>query len=153
VPENDSTTSTSQSGAENGKRLRGLRGSAGGYAAARAQIGSPGQGLPKMTWTPVAPLIRLGIDLGLVGRKNKAGFEVAPQRWRSEETFGALGRSRRLLVDHEGATTLSRAMTLLAAPFLTGNRCERAITTSRLRHGSEEGLTACSWSSPAAWSA
>src|SRR5687767_268751 len=74
-----------------------------------------------------APMIRCGIDLELVGRKDKTGFEVEPRRWRIEETFGVLGRYRRLLVDHEGSTTMSRIMTLLAALFMTGNRFERQI--------------------------
>lgn len=74
-----------------------------------------------------APMIRCGIDLELVGRKNKTGFEVEPRRWRVEQTFGVLGRYRRLLVDHEGSTTMSRIMTLLAALFMTGMRFERQI--------------------------
>jgi putative transposase len=74
-----------------------------------------------------APLIRCGIDLELVGRKNKTGFAVEPRRWRVEQSFGALGRYRRLLVDHEGSTTMSRIMTLLAALFMTANRFERQI--------------------------
>jgi putative transposase len=74
-----------------------------------------------------APMIRCGIDLELVGRKNKTGFEVEPQRWRIEQTFGVLGRYRRLLVDREGTTTMSRTMTLLAALFMTANRFERQI--------------------------
>jgi putative transposase len=76
-----------------------------------------------------APMIRCGIDLELVGRQNKTGFEVEPKRWRVEETFGILGRYRRLLVDHEGSTTMSRTMTLLAALFMTGNRFEREVMT------------------------
>jgi putative transposase len=72
-------------------------------------------------------MIRCGIDLELVGRKDKTSFEVEPRRWRIEETFGVLGRYRRLLVDHEGSTTMSRIMTLLAALFMTGNRFERQI--------------------------
>lgn len=75
--------------------------------------------------TAMAPMIRCGIDLELVGRKNKTGFEVEPKRWRIEQTFGVLGRYRRLLVDHEGSTTMSRTMTLLAALFMTANRFER----------------------------
>jgi putative transposase len=63
-----------------------------------------------------APMIRCGIDLELVGRQNKTGFEVEPKRWRVEETFGILGRYRRLLVDHEGSTTMSRTMQPLRAP-------------------------------------
>jgi len=74
-----------------------------------------------------APMIRCGIDLELVGRKDKTSFEVEPRRWRIEETFGVLGRYRRLLVDHEGSTTMSRIMTLLAALFMIGNRFERQI--------------------------
>jgi putative transposase len=74
-----------------------------------------------------APMVRCGIDLELVGRTNKAGFEVEPKRWRIEQTFGVLGRYRRLLVDHEGSTTMSRIMTLLAALVMTGNRFERQI--------------------------
>ena len=74
-----------------------------------------------------APMIRCGIDLELVGRTGKTGFVVEPKRWRVEETFAVLGRYRRLLVDHEGSTTMSRTMTLLAALFMTGNRFERQI--------------------------
>lgn len=74
-----------------------------------------------------APMIRLGIDLELVGRKGKTGFEVEPKRWRIEQTFGVLGRYRRLLVDHAGSTTMSRTMTLLAALFMAGNRFERQV--------------------------
>jgi putative transposase len=74
-----------------------------------------------------APMIRCGIDLELVGRKGKTGFEVEPKRWRVEETFGVLGRYRRLLVDHEGSTSMARTMTLLAALFMTANRFERQI--------------------------
>jgi putative transposase len=74
-----------------------------------------------------APLTRHGIELELVGRKNKTGFVVEPKRWRVEETFGVLGRYRRLQVDHEGSTGMSRTMTLLAALFMTGARFERQI--------------------------
>lgn len=74
-----------------------------------------------------APMIRCGIDLELVGRKNKTSFEVEPKRWRIEQTFGVLGRYRRLRVDHEGSTAMSRTMTLLAALFMTGNRFEREV--------------------------
>jgi putative transposase len=76
-----------------------------------------------------APMIRHGIDLELVGRKNKTGFAVEPKRWRVEETFGVLGRYRRLLVDHEGSLTMSRNMTLLATLFMTANRFERELMT------------------------
>jgi putative transposase len=75
----------------------------------------------------LAPMTRCGIDLELVGRKDKTGFEVEPRRWRIEQTFGVLGRYRRLLVDHEGSTTMSRIMTLLAALFTTSTRFERQL--------------------------
>jgi transposase len=74
-----------------------------------------------------APLERHGIALELVGRKDKAGFAVEPRRWKIEQTFGCLQRYRRLLVDHEGGTGMSRTMTLLAALFMTGARFERQI--------------------------
>ena len=75
-----------------------------------------------------APMARCGIDLEPVGRKGKTRFEVEPKRWRIEQTFGVLGRYRRLLIDHEGSTTMSRIMTLLAALFMTSSRFERQIT-------------------------
>jgi transposase len=74
-----------------------------------------------------APLARHGIDLELVGRKDKTGFAVEPRRWKIEQTFGCLLRYRRLQVDHEGGTGMSRIMTLLAALFMTGARFERQI--------------------------
>ena len=74
-----------------------------------------------------APMIRSGIELELVGRKNKTSFEVEPKRWRVEQTFGCHQRYRRLLTDHEGSTTMSRVMSLLAALFTTSNRFERQI--------------------------
>lgn len=75
----------------------------------------------------MAPMTRCGIDLELVGRKDKTGFAVEPKRWRVEETFGVLGRYRRTQLDHEGSTSMSRTMILLAALFMTGNRFERQI--------------------------
>jgi len=74
-----------------------------------------------------APLERHGIELELVGRKDKAGFAVEPRRWTVEQTFGCLLRYRRLQVDHEGGTGMSRIRTLLAALFMTGARFERQI--------------------------
>ena len=74
-----------------------------------------------------APMIRSGIDLELVGRTNKTGFAVEPRRWKFEQTFACLQRYRRLLVDHEGSTGMSRTMTLLAALFMTGAQLERQI--------------------------
>src|SRR5262245_18120403 len=77
-----------------------------------------GEGRAAMTTRP-------GIDLELVGRKNKKGFVVEPRRWKVEQTFGCLQRYRRLLVDHEGSTERSRTMALLASLFMTGARFER----------------------------
>jgi transposase len=74
-----------------------------------------------------APLERHGIALGLVGRQDKAGFAAEPRRWKVGQTFGRLQRYRRLLVDHEGSTGMSRTVTLLAALFMTGARFERRI--------------------------
>ena len=74
-----------------------------------------------------APMTRCGIELELVGRKNKTGFEVEPRRWKIEQTFGILARYRRLQVDHEGSTVMSRVMTLLAALFTSANRFERQV--------------------------
>jgi len=48
-------------------------------------------------------------------------------RARIEQTFGCLLRYRRLQVDHEGGTGMSRIMTLLAALFMTGARFERQL--------------------------
>src|SRR3954470_17435993 len=73
------------------------------------------------------PLERHGITLELVGRKDERGFAVEPRRWKIEQTFGCLQRYRRLQVDHEGGTGMSRTMTLLAALFMTGARFERQI--------------------------
>ena len=75
-----------------------------------------------------APMIRRGIDLGPVGRMGRTGFEVEPERWRIEQTFGVLGRYRRRLMDHEGGTAMSRVMAVLAALFTAGDRFERQIT-------------------------
>jgi putative transposase len=75
-----------------------------------------------------APPERHGIAIELVGRKDKSGFAVEPRRWKVEQTFGCLQRYRRLLVDHEGSTEMSRIMTLLAALFMTSARFERQIT-------------------------
>ena len=72
-----------------------------------------------------APLARHRIELELVGRPRKAGFAVEPRRWKIEQTFGCLQRYRRLLVDHEGSTSMSYIMTLLATLFMTGARFER----------------------------
>jgi transposase len=74
-----------------------------------------------------APTTRCGIELELVGRKNKTGFEVEPKRWRVEQAFGILARYRQLQVDHEGSTIMSRVMTLLAALFTSANRFERQV--------------------------
>jgi putative transposase len=76
---------------------------------------------------PAAVMAHHGIELELVGRKNKTSFAVEPKRWIAEQTFGDLQRYRRLQVDHEGSTGMSRTMTLLAALFMTGARFERQV--------------------------
>jgi transposase len=92
-------------------------------------------GRPRKAWADLAfageraaaPLERHGIEIEPVGRKDKSGFAVEPRRWKVEQTFGCLQRYRRLLVDHEGGTGMSRTMTLLSALFMTGARFERQI--------------------------
>jgi putative transposase len=86
-----------------------------------ADLGFNGEGA-------TALMMRHGIDLELVGRKNKNGFVVEPRRWKIEQTFGCLQRYRRLLVDHEGSTERSRTMTMLASLFMTSARFERQIS-------------------------
>ena len=86
----------------------------------RADLASAGE-------RAAAPSERHGIALELVGRKDEAGFAVEPRRWKIEQTFGRLQRYRRLLVDREGDTGMSRTMTLLAALLRTGGRLERQI--------------------------
>jgi putative transposase len=55
------------------------------------------------------------IVLEIVKRSDDAeGFEVLPQRWIVERTFGGLGRSRRLSKDYEGTTSSSEAWIKLA---------------------------------------
>jgi putative transposase len=76
---------------------------------------------------PVAVAARVGVDLELVGRRHKAGFELDPRRWIVEQDFGKLGRYRRLAVDHEGSLGTSRTMTLIAAVFMTANAFERIV--------------------------
>jgi putative transposase len=86
-----------------------------------ADLGFNGEGA-------TALMMRHGIDLELVGRKNKNDFVVEPRRWKIEQTFGCLQRYRRLLVDHEGSTERSRIMTMLASLFMTSARFERQIS-------------------------
>ena len=90
--------------------------------AARARSGSSRAGE-----RAAAPPERHGTAPEPVGREEEAGFAVEPRRWKVEQTFGCLQRYRRLLVDHEGGTGMSRTMTLLAALFMTGARFERQI--------------------------
>jgi transposase len=75
-----------------------------------------------------APLLRQGIDLELAERKDKTGFAVEPRRREIEQTFGALQRYRRLLVDHKGSTGTFQTMMLIASLFMSAARFERQIT-------------------------
>lgn len=78
---------------------------------------------------PVAVATRVGVDLELVGRRNKVGFELDPVRWIAEQGFGKLGRYRRLAVDHKESPEKSRTMTLAAAVSMTANAFERIVMT------------------------
>jgi transposase len=73
-------------------------------------------------------LQRHGIAAEVVGTLGRKGFQVEPRRWKVEQTFGCLQRYRRLQIDHEGSTSMSRTMTLLAALFMTGARFERQLS-------------------------
>lgn len=91
---------------------------AGGLRKVRADLACAGE-------RAAAPLARHRIDLEPVGRRDETGFAVEPRRWKIEQTFGCRQRYRRLLVDHDGSTAMSRIITLLAALFMTGARFER----------------------------
>ncbi len=53
---------------------------------------------------------RLGIDIEVVKRPTKAGFQPVPKRWVIERTFGWLMQHRRLTRDYEALPQRSRAM-------------------------------------------
>src|SRR3954464_12135159 len=72
-------------------------------------------------------LARHGIVRELVGTVGRRGFVVEPPRWKVEQTFGCLQRSRRLRVDDEMSNETSRHMTVLASLFMTGMRLERML--------------------------
>jgi putative transposase len=58
---------------------------------------------------------KLGFRVEIVKRCDQAkGFEVLPQRWIVERSFGWMNRYRRLSKDYEGQTHLSRAWMLWA---------------------------------------
>jgi transposase len=78
---------------------------------------------------PCAFLQRHGIAAEIVGTPGRKGFQVEPRRWVVEQTFGCLQRYRRLRVDDEASLGTSRAMTMLAALFMTGMRLERMLHT------------------------
>jgi putative transposase len=68
-----------------------------------------------------------GATAELVGTADREGFRVEPRRWKVEQTFGCLQRYRRLRVDDEASLGTSRAMTMLAALFMTAMRLERML--------------------------
>ena len=73
---------------------------------------------------------RRQIDLEIVKRSDHAvGFEVLPQRWKVERTFGWLGRSRRLSKDDEGTTSRSEAMIKWAMVHLMPRRLVRKLAS------------------------
>jgi putative transposase len=73
---------------------------------------------------------RRQIDLEIVKRSDDAvGFEVLPQRWKVERTFGWLGRSRRLSKDYEGTTSSSEAMIKWAMVHLMARRLVRKLAS------------------------
>ena len=76
---------------------------------------------------PKAFLQAYGVTPEIIGTVGRRGFQVEPRRWKVEQTFGCLMRYRRLQVDHEGGTGMSRIMTLLASLFMAGARFERQI--------------------------
>ena len=78
---------------------------------------------------PCAFLQRHGIAAEIVGTPGRKGFQVEPRRWKVEQTFGCPQRYRRLRVDDEASLGTSRAMTMLAALFMTGMRLERMLHT------------------------
>ena len=78
---------------------------------------------------PCAFLQRHGITAEIVGALGRKGFRVEPRRWKVEQTFGCLQRYRRLRLDDAASLGTSRAMTLLAAAFMTGMRLERMLQT------------------------
>ncbi len=68
-----------------------------------------------------------GVTPGIIGTAGREGFRVEPRRWKVERTFGCLQRYRRPRVDDEARLDTSRAMTMLASPFMTGMRLERML--------------------------
>lgn len=59
-------------------------------------------------------LLRYGIELETVGRRDKKTFEIEPKRWVVERTFAWLGKFRRHSKDYELITATSEAMIYLA---------------------------------------
>jgi putative transposase len=63
------------------------------------------------------------VCLEIVNRdKTSPGFQVLPQRWVVERTFGWLGRYRRLSKDYEYRTETSETMILIAMIHLMVRR-------------------------------
>jgi putative transposase len=66
---------------------------------------------------------RRPVELEIVKRSDQAiGFEVIPQRWIVERTFGWLNRTRRLSKDYEGTIESGTAMVRLAMIHLMVRR-------------------------------
>jgi transposase len=64
-----------------------------------------------------------GIPLEIVKRSDTAtGFQVLPNRWIVERTFGWLGRCRRLAKDFENLTCTHMAFVMLAMIRLMARR-------------------------------
>ena len=76
---------------------------------------------------PEAFLNGYGVTVEIVGIKHRTGFQLEPRRWKAEQTFGVLGRYRRLRVDDERSCESAHGMTMLAARFMTGMRLERLL--------------------------
>jgi putative transposase len=70
---------------------------------------------------------QFGWTLAIVLRSTEAvGFELLPQRWVVERTFGWLGRYRRLSKDYEGNPEVSEAFIYVAMIHLMLRRVARS---------------------------
>ena len=67
-------------------------------------------------------LLNYGVELEIVGRRDKKTFVVEPKRWIVERTFAWLGKFRRHSKDYELITSTSAAMIYLAMSRLMVSR-------------------------------